>query len=121
MPKQIIVGEEELRVILKHVVREVIAEEFGFLERLPEAIDKLLEILPKERVWFGPGEAEERLKLRKGSLGRKRKQGWFKEGFHYRIANIDPKASELGTRYEYHVDRCRERLSQRRSTWEPYQ
>ncbi|NJR49840.1 MAG: hypothetical protein HC780_10015 [Leptolyngbyaceae cyanobacterium CSU_1_3] len=73
---------------------------------------------PKEprQEWFETNDAWSLLDLKNAEdLRRKRRNGFFKLGYHYRKGNEDPGATM--PRWEFHVPRCQERLAEDPAKW----
>jgi hypothetical protein len=67
-------------------------------------------------VWLPTEEAWIALSLSSAeALRRKRRQGVFELGHHYRLANHDPHATQK--RYEFHIERCLARLADPPRNW----
>lgn len=67
-------------------------------------------------TWLPTEQAWEALSLPSAeALRRKLRNGFFDIGYHYRLANHDPNATQK--RYEFHVERCAARLADPPRNW----
>ena len=100
--------ESELRQVVQVMVQQTLVDMLGLSNVTQQ---------PKPEEWLETREAARLLNHAPASLNAKRRNGWFELGKHYRIANANPSAQGTGVRYEYHVDRCKARLSESPSKW----
>ena len=67
-------------------------------------------------AWLPTEQAWEALCLPSAeALRRKLRKGVFDQGYHYRLANHDPRATLK--RYEFHIERCLTRLADPPRNW----
>lgn len=105
--RRIIATESELKSIVAAMVEAKMAELLAPLVGQPQQVS-----IAK---WLDSGEAEQFLGMNYGELARKRRNGLFVEGVHYRVSNDSPTARSNGVRYEYNVQAVEQRLSEKRS------
>jgi hypothetical protein len=103
------IKESELRSLVRVMVQQTLAEMLG--------LNAQVAIEPKAAEWLETREAARSLNTTASALNARRRNGWFQRGIHYRICNQNPSATGSGARYEYHVDRCQQRLSEPPSKW----
>lgn len=103
-PKERFIPESQLEAVVEQKVKQILAAMLGIAQQ------------KSRQEWYETSEAWILLDLKSAEdLRRKRRNGFFKLGYHYRKGNEDPAATM--PRWEFHVLRCRERLAEDPAKW----
>lgn len=103
-PRERYIPESQLEEIVEAKVKKILASMLGITQH------------NARKEWYETNEAWHLLDLKSAEdLRRKRRNGFFKQGYHYRKGNEDPGATM--PRWEFHVPRCKERLSENPANW----
>ncbi|MGG6269029.1 hypothetical protein ACQ4M3_34340 [Leptolyngbya sp. AN03gr2] len=103
-PNERLIPESQLEAVVEEKVKQILAEMLGVTQQR------------SRQEWFETNDAWSLLDLKNAEdLRRKRRNGFFKLGYHYRKGNEDPGATM--PRWEFHVPRCQERLAEDPAKW----